>query len=221
MASIYYDVKAFTNPLPNGLVSPASGRHRVPMTRLAWAAATVGANPFGPRLSRRERALEMQWRMAMIRAAVPPGPRYFYRSRSYERLAPSEKGAVSFFLGQAQAKLFAYDFFGISKFVAYDHYLEHLRIPRARTRPDFLGFRGTRTAITVEAKERSGGYPASLIEDAKKQAESITPITGYPPPTTYVHLAYFWGDEWCAYLEDPPRRPNAQDGPPVYPETLT
>ena len=88
------------------------------MKRLAWAAATIGGNPFAPRLGRRERALEMRWREAMIRASVPPGPRYFYKSSSYRRLAPSEKGAVSFFLGQAQAKLFAHDFFHVDKFVA-------------------------------------------------------------------------------------------------------
>jgi hypothetical protein len=190
------------------------------MKRLAWAAATIGGSPFGPRLGRRERALEMQWREAMIRASVPPGPTYFYQSRSYERLAPSEKGAVSFFLGQAQAKLFAHDFFHVGKFVAYDHYLEYLQIPRARTRPDFLGFRGMRTTIAVEAKGRSGYYDGALVRAAKKQAQSIPPIAGHPQPTTYVHLAYFWGDEWCAYLEDPPARQSASE-PTVDPQILT
>lgn len=140
MASIFYEIEEFTSPLPNGMVSPANGRHRVSMKRLAWAAGTVGVSPFAPRLGRRQRALEMQWRKAMIRASVPAGPSYFYQSGSYARLAPSEKGAVSFFLGQAQAKLFAHDFFHVSKFVLYDHYLEYVKAPRARTRPDFLGF---------------------------------------------------------------------------------
>jgi hypothetical protein len=131
MASIYYEIEAFTGPLPNGMVSPTSGRHRVSMKRLAWAAATLGGgSPFGPRLGKRERGLETQWRKAMVRASVPRGPSYFYQSRSYTRLAPSEKGAVSFFLGQAQAKLFAHDFFHVCKFVHYDHYLEYLKTPR-------------------------------------------------------------------------------------------
>lgn len=220
MASIYYEIEAFTGPLPNGMVSPTSGRHRVSMKRLAWAAATINSNPFAPPLGGRERALEMQWREAMIRASVPLGPRYFYKSRSYRRLAPSEKGAVSFFLGQTQAKLFAHDFFHVNLFVPYDHYLEYLKVPRAGTRPDFLGFRGMRTTIAVEAKGRSGDYDATAVETAKKQAESIPGIIGHPQPTAYVHLAYFDGNEWCAYLEDPPRGEDASE-PTVDPQILT
>jgi hypothetical protein len=77
-----------------------------------------------------------------------------------------------------------------------------------------------RTTIAVEAQGRSGGYPAALVRAAKKQAQSIPPIAGHPRPTTYVHLAYFWGDEWCAYLEDPPERQDAS-GPTVDPQILT
>ena len=220
MASIFYEVEAFTGPLPNGMMSPAKGRHRVSMSRLAWAAATIGGNPFAPRLRGRERALEMQWREAMIRASVPAGPRYFYKSRSYRRLAPTEKGAVSFFLGQAQAKLFAHDFFHVGTFVAYDHYLEYLKVPRAGTRPDFLGFRGTHTTIAVEAKGTSGGYKDTVLAAAKVQAQSIPGILGRPLPAAYAHLAYFGGNEWCAYLEDPPQRQNAPR-PSVDPGILT
>ena len=36
-----------------------------------------------------------------------------------------------------------------------------------------------------------------------------------------MHLAYFWGDEWCAYLEDPPRPDDVPNGPTVDPEILT
>jgi hypothetical protein len=219
MASIFYEIEAFTGPLPNGMVSPARGRRRVSMKRLAWVAATMGGSAFGPRLGSRERALEMQWREAMIRASVPPGPRYFYKSRSYKRLAPSEKGAVSFFLGQAQAKLFAHDFFHVDTFMPYDHYLEYLKVPRAGTRPDFLGYRGMQTTIAVEAKGTSGGYKATVVATAKKQAQSIPGIMGHPQPTAYVHLAYFDGNEWCAYLEDPPQRRDVR--PAVDPEILT
>ena len=182
MARIFYEIDAFTGPLPNGMASPASGRHRVPMKRLVWAAATIGGSPFAPRLGRRERSLEMQWREAMIRASVPPGPRYFYKSSSYKRLTPTEKGAVSFFLGQAQAKLFAHDFFHVDKFVAYDHYLEYLKLPRAGTRPDFLGYRGLQATIAVEAKGSSGGYSGHGGATAKKQAESIP---GSGPPAAH------------------------------------
>lgn len=43
---------------------------------------------------------------------------------------------------------------------------------------------------------------------------------GHPQPTTYVHLAYFEGNEWCAYLEDPPQRRDVLR-PAVDPRILT
>lgn len=116
MPTIWYDLENFTTPLPNGFVSPRADYHNVRMARLAWAAATIGTTPYGPRGLRRAYALELQWREAMTRASVEPG-RHYWRSNSYRRLDLAEKGAVSFFLGQAQAKLFAHDFFRISRFV--------------------------------------------------------------------------------------------------------
>lgn len=209
MASIYYDVDRFTGHLPNGMTSPSSGNHRVGMARLVWAATTIGTTPFGPRLQA-GRALEVQWRGAMIRASIQPGPPYCQRSPRYARLDPSEKGAVSFFLGQAQAKLFAHDFFHVSRFVHYDAYLAYQGRPRRRTRPDFIGFYGRRVAIGVEAKGRSLGFGRNLIADAKRQASSLPAIRGHPLSATYVHVAYFYRDQWRAYLEDPPRQRPGQ-----------
>lgn len=188
------------------------------MARLAWAAATIGTTPYGPRSRRRAYPLELQWREAMMRASIAPDRRHHWRSDSYARLDPAEKGAVSFFLGQAQAKLFAHDFFHISHFVHLDYYLDYIGQPRNRTRPDFIGFRGRHAAIAVEAKGRSLGFERKLITNAKKQALNIPNIRGYRPSTTYVHVAWFDDDEWCAYLEDPPRQ--QQTGHDIDPEAL-
>jgi hypothetical protein len=211
MGEIYYDLTAFTSPLPCGLVSPTSGYHPASMARLVWAAATIGTTPFGPRLHH-GRALELQWREAMMRASVWPGSNTYWRSHGYARLDPSEKGAVSFFLGQAQAKLFAHDFFHVGRFVHYDAYLAHLGRPRRRTRPDFVGFFGRDIAIGVEAKGRSNGFGASLIAKAKRQASSLPVINGHPAAATYVHVARFDRNQWCAHLEDPPRARRPGDG---------
>lgn len=43
-------------------------------------------------------------------------------------------------------------------------------------------------------------------------------IAGHPASATYVHVAYFDRDEWCAYLEDPP---SARQGQLVDPAALT
>lgn len=220
-SAIYYDVAGFPSRLPNGLACPASGPHATTMARLIWAATTVGTTPFGPRL-RHSRALEVQWRTSMVRASLRRARGCFWRSESYARLDPSEKGAVSFFLGQAQAKLFAHDFFRVSRLVHYDSYLVYLGRPRRRTRPDFVGFYGRRVAIGLEAKGRSPGRinPRAVVTQAKKQASSLPAIHGHPLTATYVHMAYFDGDRWRAHLEDPPR-PRQEDGVDPAPLTLS
>ena len=56
------------------------------------------------------------------------------------------------------------------------------------------------------------------MAQAKKQANSLPAIHGHPLTATYVHVAYFDGDRWCAHLEDPPRA-RQEDG--VDPAALT
>jgi hypothetical protein len=217
MASIYYDLAGFSGQLPNGVVNTTGAYQRFSMARLVWAAVTIGTTPFGPRLHA-GRALEVQWRSAMIRSAIQLESNAYRRSARYARLDPSEKGAVSFFLGQVQAKLFAAEFFHVSRFVHYDAYLTYRGQPRRSTRPDFIGFYGRDVAIGVEAKGRSDGFDAALIAKAKTQARSLPTITGHRTSATYVHVAYFDHDRWCAYLEDPPRR---RQTPAVDPASLT
>ncbi|WCN07373.1 hypothetical protein [Streptomyces sp. M92] len=178
------------------------------MAQLVWAAVTIGTTPFGPRL-RAGQALELQWRSAMMRAAIEPVSGIYSRSTSYNRLDPAEKGAVSFFLGQAQAKVFAHDFFGVSRFVHLDAYLAHLGAQRSRTRPDFIGFHGRQVAIATEVKGRSNGYTDKLVTDAKKQACNLPQIVGHPTSATYAHVAHFSRGEWRAHLEDPPHQRRA------------
>jgi hypothetical protein len=137
---------------------------------------------------------------------------------NYQKLDSSEKGALSFFLGQAQAKLFAHDIFRISRFVHYDKYLEHIGRTRRKTRPDFIGFRPDGTAIAVEAKGRSGRWDEKLVKSAKDQVAALPDIAGYADPIRYAHLAFFDNGEWQARLIDPPSQQNTE---PLSPEFLT
>jgi hypothetical protein len=221
VATIKYETARFPSPLPSGLTIPKSGSHYVTPARLAWAAATVGYSPYGPTTSRRISNLEIQWRTAMVRASLSPQGRHFRCTDSYRRLDSSEKGALSFFLGQAQAKLFAHDMFRVFRLVHYDKYLEHLKTTRSKTRPDFIGFRHGGTAIAVEAKGRSdqsGRRDKRLVDSAKEQVKAIPAVKGYADPIRYVHIAFFDHAEWAALLVDPPSQRNL---PPADPALLT
>lgn len=215
MTIIEYEAIDFLDPLPGNVMIPKSGSLSVSPARLLWAAATVGYSPYGPSANRRLSPLEIQWRTAMVRAALSSEYGRFRRSNNYRRLDSSEKGALSFFLGQAQAKLFAHDIFRISRFVHYDKYLEHIGSPRSGTRPDFLGFRRDGTAIAVEAKGRSGLWDDKLVESAKKQVNALAGIAGYPNMTRYVHIAHFNRGKWEARLIDPPGSRNLEAADPA------
>ncbi|OZE13459.1 hypothetical protein CH249_01335 [Rhodococcus sp. 05-2255-3B1] len=53
---------------------------------------------------------------------------------------PTEKGMVSFFLGQLQAKLFAEHVLDLDYFVHYESYLLANGRSMSGSRPDFIGF---------------------------------------------------------------------------------
>jgi len=210
----------FPTSLP-GLTTVRAGSFSVRPARVAWAAATVGYSPYGSAASRITSPLEIQWRTAMVRASLSRQGGHFRRSPSYRRLDASEKGALSFFLGQAQAKLFAHDFFRVSRFIHYDKYLEYKGIPRRKTRPDFIGFRSGGMAIAVEAKGRSDLWTQKLIDSAKKQVAALPPIAGYADPIRYAHVAYFNCGEWSARLVDPPPGRQSQETAGSDPALLT
>jgi hypothetical protein len=190
-------------------LGPASGTQVCTFAEIAWAAATVGHTPFSAPIPLSDLGFEMTWRIAMVRANLTPG-HDLRRSAAYNRLDPSEKSAVSFFLGQVQAKLFAQRIFAVGVFVHLDRVLELRGAPRARTRPDFIGYDASGAlALAVEAKGRSRGWTQELVTGAKQQARSLPSIIG-AAPVRYAHIAYFDSDEWCARLDDPPRARGAE-----------
>lgn len=201
MTDIYYDAIGF--PARHG-VAPA-GSESFSLAEVAWAAATLGQTPFSAPVPLPDLGFELAWRIAMVWANLTPGAD-LRRSPAYQRLDPSEKSAVSFFLGQVQAKLFAHRLFGVDVFVHLDRILQLLGKPRAKTRPDFVGIDAAgKLSVAVEAKGRSQGWTQALVKDAKLQATSLPGVVGRSS-THYVHVAYFASDEWCARLVDPPRK---------------
>lgn len=190
-----------------GLVPPASGELPVSLGRLIWGAVTVGETPIS--LGAPPRPLvELCWRAALAMATVEedrPSDRWI-KTDAYYRLDPSEKSAVSYFLGMTQAKITCEMLLGVPHLVHLDAILALLGRPTNRSRPDFVGMdlASMTYTIALEAKGRTHGRPDSVVWKAKEQAKLLPDILGTSSKVRVASVASFSeNDHWEAYLEDP------------------
>lgn len=149
----------------------------------------------------------------MVDANLVEVRNHWIKSTSYTHMNPTEKGMVSFFLGQLQAKLFAEEVLDIDYFAHYESYLLASGRSMSNSRPDFIGFdRRGRVFVNVEAKGRFG---ASLSGAEKARAKDQVGTMRIGSTATvehsYVHVGHFSNGSWVAELHDPP---------PVLPEFM-
>ncbi|MFC9838859.1 hypothetical protein ACFVKB_34375 [Rhodococcus sp. NPDC127530] len=211
MPPVPYHLHAF----PSSLGIPTAGTLIVRQVDLMRAAATIGVTPFGRSAHRYPASIDLLWRAAMAQANLQERHTHWERSDSYCRMNPTEKGAVSYFLGQVQAKLAAEQIFGIATFAHFESYLEAIGQRSNQSRPDFIGFnnRGN-TFVTVEAKGRFGKHPADrYVQAAKKQAQTVSSSRSSGTDHVYAQVAHFESGVWTADLHDPPsvRQTNGPD----------
>ena len=140
---------------------------------LLWAALTVGRPNTAYVFQHGEASLyEALFRLSLIRMAVEQD--YFgelNRTTAFAELDPTEKGAVSYFLGMTLCKLFAAK-------LLHAPWLLHLDIFRdslnpgllGRSRPDLVGLDAFGRWHAFESKGRSGSPSDHDIENAKNQA---------------------------------------------------
>jgi hypothetical protein len=156
--------------------------------------------------SRPRPAIELKWRAAMAEASVEEWNGYWYKTDAYTRLDPSEKTAVSYFLGMAQAKITTELLLNVSHLIHLDAVLAALGQSTSVSRPDFIGFDFSSMSYTmaVEAKGRSGIRDYGAIRKAKTQAGLMPTIVKTTTNICVASMASFNNeDRWDAYLEDP------------------
>lgn len=166
-------------------------------------------------------SLEYAWRIALMGANLRQvRPRGSARARAlrqtdqYRALDPSEKGAVSFFLGQVSAKFFAEHLLGASVFARVDESMQVAGLPLKGRRPDFHGWSPALGEVfAIEAKGRSGLWNNHTMLQAKKQACLLPPVLGGGLHTAVAHMAYFERREWKAWMLDPPPQRQRGTGP--------
>jgi hypothetical protein len=201
LPDIPYQLVNFPKHAPSGTISASR-------TDLVKAAIVVGVAPSfaSPRFDRP--IVEMIWRAAMVWSNLSARSGYWVRSSSYDRLDPTEKVSVSYFLGMTQAQLTCRSIFGYSHLTHLDRLLELAGQPLRGRRPDFLAVDPMRTSFiaTVEAKGRTRGFEQAALTSATLQATAIPTLPGFVPSECVASVAYFDAnsDSWSAMIEDPP-----------------
>ena len=210
MIQIPYEAFAFPRRYGAKLVGP----HLLSATwaDLALAAITVG-KPGQKYLSMygAQSLFEIIYKTFMIKAHLIHGPGgILTRSSLYDSLDPSEKGAVSYFIGLTSAKLLSEKLLRVPWLMHLDVYRHRLK-PYSYLRghrPDLVGELPNRRWIVIEAKGRTNSYSGTLVRKAKLQARSLTRIQGTRPALTLASIAHFGQGHLSIYWEDPSPPPG-------------
>jgi hypothetical protein len=190
-----------------------TGAQNLSVTRLQLlsTAAKVGLPTIGSHPYKSRPLLEMLWRTAIVEAnlATQDKDARWTRSSAYDRLDPTEKTSVSYFLGMVQAAITANVGLGYPHLVHVDALLRQQNTPLKGQRPDFVavdpgGAPGVSYSATVEAKGRTNGFAQKALSTAKSQALKTPSVKGLVVREAVASEAYFNDDrEWCSVLEDP------------------
>lgn len=184
---------------------------------LVWSAISVGRGellhlfrhgPFS--------AFEMVYRAALLYANLCETPaNTLTRSSAYDGLDPSEKSAISYFMGLTLSKLLADKLLDVPWLMHLDVYRAELQ-PHAfygRSRPDLVGQNSAGQWIAIESKGRTNDFDEKALERAKEQVENLASIQGVAPTLRVALLAYFSDGVLECAIDDPDRRKTDAEEP--------
>ena len=174
---------------------------------LLWAAITVG-RPNRQYVFRHGDAsrYEALFRWSLIRMALEQRGPTAYRLRrtaAVRTLDPTEKGAVSYFLGMTLCKLFSARLLDAPWVLHLDVFRPMLNaVLRGRSRPDLVGQTSSNDWVVLESKGRVSAPNAGAKNKAKQQAQRVISVNGAPPSfcvgcITYIQrevLQFYWRD---------------------------
>lgn len=204
MPRITYTAGGFSTALGRSLL----GTHSLSVSwaEIIWAAISVGRGRLGHLTQYGVfSAFEITYRAALIYANLREGPNgVLGRSSAYNGLDPSEKGAVSYFLGMTLAKLFSHRLLRVPWLMHLDVYRQQLQpILLGKSRPDFVGLTTTSDWVVMEAKGRTNEYEESVLQNAKIQTQQLTTVQGASPVFRVGCLAYFSAGNLQFAMRDP------------------
>lgn len=178
---------------------------------LFWSAITVGrANIIDVLSHGIHSEYEIMYRASVVAANLSVRGNRLIKSSAYNSLDPSEKGAVSYFLGLTFCKLLSHRLLNIPWMLHIDVYRSHFRASgqafqfgSSRRRPDLIGLDSRRNWIVMESKGRTNFYPANLLTDAKAQTRNLRRIGASYPSLRVAAVTHFTGGYLTVDWQDP------------------
>lgn len=174
--------------------------------QLIWSAITVGRAGLLHVLRHGAFSVfEIAYRSSILFANLREGINgRIYRSSAYIGLDPSEKSAISYFIGLTLAKAFAEARLRVPWLMHLDVYRHQLDLMLlGGGRPDLLGKSQNGRWIVMEAKGRTHGFSRSALLSAKRQALLVTSVDNVAPQYCVAVLAHFGGGDLALRVLDP------------------
>lgn len=198
------------------LVANGLGTLVTSWNELLAAAVTVG-RPNRHYVFRHGRAsrYEALFRWSLVRMALEqsgPRVRRLRRTAAARTLDPSEKGAVSYFLGLILCKLFAERLLNTPWLLHLDVFRPLLNpVLVGRSRPDLVGEMTGGGWVALESKGRASPPDANAKDKAKDQARRLVSVNGVLPAYQIGGVTYFRKDVLQFYWRDPEPDPNVRN----------
>ena len=191
-----------------------SGQLNFNWSDLLWAAITIGRPNTAYVFQHGSASFhEALFRISLIKMAlkqIPFSPR-LNRTDAYRALDPTEKGAVSYFLGMAVCKLFASRLLNAPWLLHLDVFRDQLNPATlgGRSRPDLVGQDISGAWHAFETKGRSSAPTSQDETKAKAQAQRLVSVNGSHCSLHIGSFAFFRQDELEFYWRDPePEEPE-------------
>lgn len=177
-------------------------------SELIWAAITIGrpnvAYVFQYGYPSYHEAV---FRLSLIRMALTQkvGSESLFRTEAFRYLDPTEKGAISYFLGMTVCKLFASKLLSTPWLLHLDVFRDQLNptVLRDRSRPDLVGQDINDAWYAFESKGRSSVPSLADKEKAKAQATRLVSVDSIKCSLNIGAISYFKKDELEFYWRDP------------------
>lgn len=205
----------YTNEaFPPSVLANRSSDLAVSWDEILWAALTIGRPSVHDVFAHGAASFhEAMFRLSLVRMALEqygPAATRLRRTSAYKNLDPTEKGAISYFLGMIFCKVF-------SSRLLSTPWLLHLDIFKSaiptsvlgRSRPDLFGQQiGSRAWLSFETKGRASKPSSADRIKAKAQATRLVSVNGSPCTLHVGSFAFFANDALHFHWIDPPSDPR-------------